>query len=186
MGGSGMWRRGFGAVGMAAALVAVAACSGGSGNVPMACPTPSIPSDAADLTRYRPGVVHDLTTLVFDARMTGLQGGCRPARGGNALDMSLSANFAVERGAAAIGRTAELPWKIAVLDGRTDEPLGRPQRFLDQVVFGPNETRAEVTSQSVTITLPVSEQRRIQDYRILVFFQLTEEELALNRRRGPR
>ena len=159
--------------------------SGGRLNAPIACPTPSIPADAADLTRYAPGPVRDLTTLVFDARMVGLQGSCRAGRG-NAVVMTVAASFTVERGAAAPGRRLDLPWSIAVLDGRTDQPLGPPRHFLDTVTFGPNETRVSVASQNVDIDLPVSEERGVRDYRILVYFQLSQEELALNRRRGPR
>ena len=36
------------------------------------------------------------------------------------------------------------------------------------------------------LSLPVGETRRVQDYRILVSFELTPDDLALNRRRGPR
>jgi hypothetical protein len=174
------------ALAAAALPAALGACSGGEALAPIACPTPSIPSDAADLTRYRPGPVRDLTTLEFDAQMTGLQGGCRPGRDGRSIDLTLTLGFGVDRGAAAQGRAVELPWTVAVVDGRTEEPLGRPRRFVDTFVFAPNETRSAGSGQPVTISLPVGGERRAQDYRILVFFQLTEEELALNRRRGPR
>jgi hypothetical protein len=167
--------------------LALAGCGGGEANAPIACLSPAIPADAADLTRHEPGAaVRDLTTMVFDARLAGLSGGCRPARRGEAVEMTLAPRFQVDRGAAARGRSVDLPWAVAVLDGRTDEPLAPPRRFLDRVVFNPNETRATVTGQSVPILLPVGPDRRIQDYRILVYLQLTEEELAMNRRRGPR
>ncbi len=175
---------------MAAGLaLGLAGCGGGGGrtDAPIACPNPAIPADAADLTRHEPGAaVRDLTTMVFDARLAGLSGSCRAARRGEAVELTLSPRFAVDRGAAARGRSVVLPWAVAVLDGRTDDPLAPPRRFVDRVVFNPNEARATVTGQSVPILLPVGAERRIQDYRILVYFQLTEEELAMNRRRGPR
>jgi len=170
----------------ALAPVVLAACSGSGTNAPIACPTPRILADGADLTRYRPGPVRDLTTLEFDARLNGLEGGCRVARGGQAVEMSLTARFTVDRGAAAQSREVDLPWTVFVLDDRTEQVLGQPRRFVDRIVFGPNETRVSASSQPVSITLPVSEDRKVLDYRVLVFFQLTEEELALNRRRGPR
>jgi hypothetical protein len=64
--------------------------------------------------------------------------------------------------------------------------MAPPRRFRTTIAFGANETRASVNGQSVTIALPVSADRRATDYRVLVFLQLTEEELAQNRRRGPR
>ncbi len=180
----------FGARAAAATLLALAAgaCSGGSDSAaPIACPTPGILGDAADLTRYAPGsAIRDLTTIEFDARLTGLAGGCRVARGGRGVEMTLNAQFVVDRGPASLTRSIDLPWAIAILDGRTDEPIERPQRLIDRIQFGPNEARATVTSQGVSILLPVSENRRVNDYRILVYLQLTEEELAQNRRRGPR
>jgi hypothetical protein len=168
------------------AATLLAACADTTARAPIACPRPSIPADAADLTRYRPGAVRDLTTLEFDARLNGLEGGCRPGRREEGVVMEVTPNFIVDRGAAAEGRAVDLPWSVAVIDDRTGEPLGRPQRFRDTAVFRPNETRAGFNGQTVSINLPVSESRRATDYRVLVFMQLTEEELALNRRRGPR
>ncbi len=184
-GGAG-WLRGRAAV--AAMPLLLAACGGGGGaTAPIACPTPGILADASDLTRHAPGAaVRDLTTLDFDARLTGLEGGCELARRGRGIEMSLTARFTVDRGAAARSRTVEIPWSVAVLDARTNEPLGRPQGFLDRIEFGPNETRAAVASQPVSILLPVGPERGAMDYRVLVFFQLTPEELEMNRRRGPR
>jgi hypothetical protein len=72
-----------------------------------------------------------------------------------------------------------------VLDRETETILSR-QNFTDRVVFGRNETRASVSSAPVSISLPVGANRRAGDYRILVSFQLDEQDLALNRRRGPR
>lgn len=171
---------------MGAALALAAACSGSEDLAPIACPRPSIPADAADLTRHRPGPVRDLTTLEFDARLNGLSGGCRVGRRAESIDLQITPSFVVDRGPAAQGRAVEIPWTVAVLDEASNEPLGRPQRFRTTVVFGPNETRASVEGQSVTVSLPVTGGRRATDYRVLVFLQLTEEELAMNRRRGPR
>lgn len=184
--GMGMQGRRAGLAGTMLGVGLLAACSANDPVAPIACPQPSIPADAADLTRYRPGPVRDLTTLEFDARLSGLQGGCRPGRRNESISMQLAPSFTVDRGAAAAGRTVVLPWSVAVLDATTNEPFRPPQRFLTPVGFGPNETRTSVAGDAITVELPVSDQRRATDYRILVFLQLTEEELALNRRRGPR
>ncbi len=186
--GQGMRMQGrrAGLAGAMLGLGLLGACGAYDSVAPIACPQPSIPADAADLTRYRPGAVRDLTTLEFDARLSGLQGGCRPGRRNESITMELAPSFTVDRGAAAGGRTVVLPWSVAVVDATTSEPLRAPQRFVTPVGFGPNETRASVAGNAITIELPVSESRRATDYRVLVFLQLTEEELALNRRRGPR
>ena len=164
----------------------LAGCGAGTGTqLPIACPNPGLLGEGADLTRYRPGAAHDLTGLDFDARLVSINGSCKAGRGDRTIELEMAAGFAVERGPASEGRAVELPWFVAVLDRQTDAILSR-QDFTDRVVFGRNETRSTVDSAPVSITLPVGETRRAADYRILVSFQLTEEDLALNRRRGPR
>jgi hypothetical protein len=166
-------------------LLVLAACGGGLGdNAPIACPTPGLLGEGANLTRYRPGPVRDLTSLDFDARLTGLSGDCRPGRRNEFVAMRLQVGFAIDRGAAAAGRSADLPWFVAVI-GPDGDVLSR-QAFVERVAFNRNETRLAGTSESITLNLPVDDRRRAQDYRILVSFQLTEAELDLNRRRGPR
>ncbi len=175
----------------AAALAGLlpAACGGGGSArgpaLPVACPRPGILADGADLTRWRPGPVRDLTTLVFDARLSGLNGSCRPGRGDRTLEVTLAPSFAVERGPAGSGeRLAELPWFVAVV-GPGDEILQR-RSFTERVPFNRGETRAAGAAEPVRLSLPVGEERRATDYRVLVSFELTPEELAANRRRGPR
>jgi hypothetical protein len=171
---------------LAAVLTALlAGCESAPARLPLACPTPGLLAEGADLTRYRPGEVRDLTTLEFDARLTGLSGGCNAGRGDRSIDMRLAASFTVDRGAGAEGRVFDLPWFVAVLDRRDDQVLSR-HSFVDRIAFARNETRTSGESEPVTISLPVNEHRRGGDYRILVSFELSAEDLALNRRRGPR
>jgi hypothetical protein len=173
----------------AAALTALlpAACGGGDGAsaLPVACPRPGVLADGADLTRWRPGPVQDLTTLVFDARLTGLNGSCRPGRRDRTLEVTLAPAFAVERGPAGGGeRVAELPWFVAVV-GPGDEVLQR-RGFVERLNFNRGETRATGEGEAVRLSLPVGEERRATDYRIFVSFELAPEDVAVNRRRGPR
>lgn len=164
----------------------LAGCGGDQANlVPIACPQPGLLAEGANLTHYRPGPVQDLTTLEYDARLAGLNGECRPGRGDRSIEMLLSTRFTVDRGAAAEGRVVDLPWFVAVIDVRDERILSR-QSFVERVSFARNETRTTGSSAPVALSLPVGEARRAQDYRILVSFELTPDELALNRRRGPR
>lgn len=166
--------------------LALAGCGDtGSSRLPVACPRPGLLAEGADLTRYRPGPVRDLTTLEWDARITGLSGGCAPGRNNRSIDVTLTATFVVERGVGAEGRLVELPWFVAVVDANDERILNR-QGFVERAGFARNETRATVESGPVRLSLPVGEARRASDYRILVSFELAEEDLALNRRRGPR
>jgi len=181
MGGS-MWRAGAVMLGM---LGLVACSQPRVGNMLIACPTLSLPADVADLTRHRPGMPPDLSTMVLDARIQALDGACRAGRRGESVSVSLAARFRAERGPAGTERSVDLPWFIAVVEGGTDEIVNR-QTFVQRVTFAPNTAEATVTSPRMELVFPVQEARRVQDHRIMVGFLLTREEVAFNRARGPR
>ena len=173
---------------LAAVLLPLLAGCGAAGTgtrLPTACPRPGILAEGADLTHYRPGGVNDLTSLEYDAKITGLGGSCSAGRNDRSIEMQLTTGFSVDRGAASDGRTVDMPWFVAVLDRRNDTILSR-QIFVERAGFARNETRTTLQSAPVSISLPVGENRQAQDYRIFVSFLLSEEDLALNRRRGPR
>lgn len=149
------------------------------------CPALVLPADLADLTRYQDGAERDLSTLILDARITGVEGSCRRGRRDQSIDATLSMRFRIDRGPAAQGRGVQLPWFIALLDAQTNEVVNR-QIFTLPAQFGVNTTRAAVGSQPVLISFPLGQGHRVQDYRVMVGFLLTEEEVAANRRRGPR
>lgn len=168
------------------ACVALAGCGGQQlDDLLVPCPSLVLPADVADLTRHQPGSPPDLSTLVLDARVTGIEGSCRRGRRDQTLDSSIAVRFQMDRGPAATSRAVQLPWFIALLDTGTNQIVTR-QSFVMNGQFAVNTTRANVTSQPVAISFPVGAGRRVQDYRVLVGFQLTEDELAVNRRRGPR
>lgn len=170
---------------MVTLLLGGCGAAGTGTRLPTACPTPGLLAQGADLTRYRPGPVQDLTTLEYDARLTGLGGNCSAGRDDRSIEMELTVRFSVERGAGLEGRTVDLPWFVGVVDRRTGAIISRPA-FVERAGFARNETRTSITSAPISISLPVSESRRAQDYDIKISFVLSEEDLALNRRRGPR
>jgi hypothetical protein len=175
----------LGALGIMAALALSGCGDARNQRLPVACPRPGILAEGADLTRYRPGAVRDLTTLEWDARLSGISGGCNPGNKNRSIDVTMTANFAIERGAGTEGRVVDLPWFVAVVDARDERILAR-HSFVDRILFARNETRMNAESAPVSLSLPVGEGRRGTDYKIYVSFDLTPEDLALNRRRGPR
>ena len=172
------------AAGIALGALALAGCSPARmEDLLVTCPSLLLPADVADLTRYAPGAAPDLSTTELDARIAGVDGNCRRGRRDRTVEASVSLRMQVDRGPAAPGRGAQIPWFVAIVDG--DQVLSR-QRFVLPVTFAANTTRSALSTQSVDVSFPVGEGRRVQDMRIMVGFALTPEEVALNRRRGPR
>jgi hypothetical protein len=152
-----------------------------------ACPRIAILAEGADLSRFRPGATRgDLTALVADARIAGFDATCDYAdRARTALNVRVTPRFEAERGPAAEGRTLDLPWFVALTDAADSAVLDR-QGFATRVTFGPNVARTNVTGQTARLSLPLGEGRSAAGYTIRLSLQLTPEELALNRARGPR
>lgn len=171
--------------GVLAGLAALAGC-GGSAPVGLStapCPRISILADGADLTRFRPGGPQDLSAMAVDARITGFQAQCDFA-GRDRLDVRVTPQFSVERGPALAGRTADLPWFLAVSTPE-EEVLDRTAETT-RVAFAQNVGRAAASGPTVRFTMPIGNGVRAQDFLVRLSFQLDEAELAYNRARGPR
>lgn len=140
--------------------------------------------DAVDLTRFRAGSRPDLSTMEVDARLTGVQARCAYAPRNAGVDITLYVQVAAERGPAATGRSVEVPYFIAVTERNEGAILNRGTDTVS-VAFPPNSNVTAAAGEEMTIRLPgdpnVSATRQI-----LIGFVLTPDEVALNRRRGPR
>jgi hypothetical protein len=176
-------------IGLLALPLALAAC--GSSSEPAAgsqapCPRIAILADGADLTRFRSGAARDLTAMQVDARIAGFDARCDYAsRDRRALDVRITPRFAAERGPAFEGRAADLPWFVAMTDA-ADSTLLERVAATTRVTFPANVLTATTNAQPVRLTVPIGGEVRARDYILRISFQLTPEELALNRARGPR
>ncbi|WP_337876572.1 hypothetical protein [Elioraea sp.] len=176
--------------------LALAACGesglrgGGTGAAPVVqaarpdCPAAVALADAADLRRYRAPGSQDLTDLIVNARITGLAGRCAFADRRRSVEVTLTLAMEAMRGPAARERSISIPYFVAVTDAQ--------DRILDKAVytvvaeFPANRSRLRLSGEEVTLTLPVSAERPASAYTVIVGFQLTEAELALNRRLAAR
>ncbi len=171
-----------------AGLLLPAAC-GGAPRDPMAevtapCPRVALLGEAADLTRYD-GATRDLSALVLDARLTGFTATCDYAPRNAGLDVTLRLAMSAERGPAARGREATLPYLVAVVTPDEREVLAR-EGYSAQAVFPANVGRVRTQGEEITIRLPGRDPQEAARRTVLLGFALTPEELALNRQRGPR
>ena len=177
--------RAIAAIGCAGAL-ALAGCGGGfsTDSPPAPCPRISILADGADLTRFRPGGGQDLSAMTADARLVGFNARCDYTRRREGVTVTLSAIFDVERGPAAAGSVVNLPFFLAVTDAEDTQVIDR-QEYVARVTFDGNVNRTRVESATIRLNFPADE-RLVENHNVRLSFQLTPEELALNRRRGPR
>ncbi|MFZ6763186.1 hypothetical protein [Pseudoroseomonas sp. WGS1072] len=146
------------------------------------CPHVAVLADAADLTRFRPGGGRDLTAMTLNASLAGFQAKCDYAPKHAGLDVTLTPAFTAERGPAAQGRTAQIPYMVAVAEG---ESIRDRAAYVLQVEFPPNVARVRSEGEELLIRLPGNPQEAAGK-TIWLGFVLTPEELALNRERGPR
>jgi hypothetical protein len=169
-------------LGAAALLLALAGCGGGGGDTfaPL-CPVPALQPDLADLTRYRP-TGHDITDMIVDARITAVHGACKPG-GKDKLSAGLKVSFQFARGPAATGRTADAAYFAAVIMG--DQILDKRVYPL-HVEFPANTETVQFDGDPIDMVLPTPPGTTGAAYRVEVGFQLTPQELAVNRARGPR
>jgi hypothetical protein len=169
--------------------LALAACGGAAPPAPVGgapCPRIAILAEGADLTRYRAGAARDLTAMVVDARVGGFEARCDFAsRDRGVLDVRVTPRFEAERGPAGELRSVDLPWFVALSTADDTEVLARVAGT-SRVTFPPNGPRGQAVGQPVLLSMPLTDGRRAADYVVRISFQLTPEELALNRARGAR
>jgi hypothetical protein len=87
------------------------------------------------------------------------------------------------RGPAATTREMQVPYFIGVFEG--DEILDKKVIPIP-LVFPPNVDRLALDTQDVELDLPISSVKSGAVYTVRVGFQLTPDQLALNRKRGSR
>jgi hypothetical protein len=146
--------------------------------VPPPCPPVYIMSDAAKMTKFRPGSGRDLTDVEMEGEIVGFKGDCvYDDKGG---DLSLQLAFELRRGPAAQGKTLDVTYFVAM-----PKFYPAPEAkgvFTFPATFPDNVDILRVTDEEVTVRVPVRSKELIDNYEVYLGFQLTPEELEANRR----
>ena len=161
----------------------LAGCGGAETNERFAppCPIPSIPRDTSDLRRFR-GAGRDITDTVLEGRITGVEGSC--TRGDTGIvTASIAIGLELTRGPANPRRAADVAYFVAVSDG--DVILDK-RVFTLRAEFPANTERLQLAGDKVELQLPVTATKTAAAYRVNFGFQLTPEELQVNRTRPRR
>jgi len=164
-------------IGSPALLLLLCGCGPGRNEFAPACPVAQLVPALADLTRFN-GAGRDLTDLVVQARVVRVAGSCSPGSSAGTLAASVSISIDVRRGPAMLEREADVPVFVAVSKG--NEVLDK-QMLPVRVTFPPNVDRITITSKPIDLTLPVNEGVNGASYRVIAGFQLTPEEMQLNK-----
>lgn len=143
------------------------------------CPPGVIVTDAANLTRFKPGAGRDPTDVQFQAEIGKVETKCSFARrGGVSVEMRVA--IGVAEGPAAQNRTAQLTYFVAIIaPGR--QVVARKE-FPADYQFAGNRNRV-VGLEELTQEIPEITDVQAQGYQIAVGFVLSPDELAYNRQR---
>lgn len=160
------------------AALLLAGCA--SDEPPPACPPVGAPTPLDTFVQYEPGGGRDLTQVLFDGRLAGFESACDYDDDG--VEVELAVRIVVERGPADRSRSADFQYFVAVEDGPGN--ITAKQVFDVSVPFEGNSRRLG-RLEEVTLQIPPPADG-FKQTRILVGFQLTEEQLADNRRRMKR
>ena len=160
-------------------LLPLAACGPGRDQFAPLCPAPRLIPTLADVTRYgTPGPAHDLTDMVFQARVISVSGNCQAGDDKSTVVATLNIGLSLQRGPAMSGRDADVPVFLAVTKG---EDIVDKRVFPVHIVFPPNVDRLTITSPDITLNLPVNQSVTGASYGVIAGFQLSPDELAANR-----
>jgi hypothetical protein len=168
-------------VGLAASLaLALAGCETMESIVtptePPPCPAVAKVEDAAKLTRFT-GEGRDLTDVLFEAELTDISAACSSSS--DTIEVASRIRFVISRGPADTTRRADFRYFVAV-STRDKRIVGR-EVFETGVEFPGNHTRASVIEE-LEQEIPIREGEEGVQYIIFFGFELSEDELAFNRK----
>lgn len=145
------------------------------------CPATGVLSDAASVTKLRPGTSPAMTRpadIAFQALMSQAQLDCNYDRTANTLVVNVKFAVRASRGPALTGADPQLPFFVAIVDADNNVLVKNVYNSDPQMSGRPSATYTETVSN---FPVPLAMDRRPSDYEILTGFQLTPDELAYNR-----
>jgi hypothetical protein len=153
----------------------------GSAPPPPACPDARVVANLDRMTQYRPGEGRDLTDVLFEARIGDMAGEC--VYDDKSLRVSLTIPIQIARGPASQERSSRLEYFSAIQ--APDGTVVAKQVFPVEVAFERNQSRALFTD-ALEQRIPLADLSQGPAYRILLGFQLSEDQVQDNIRRARR
>ncbi|MGB0748041.1 MAG: hypothetical protein ACPGO3_04800 [Magnetospiraceae bacterium] len=157
------------------------ACAGDEGvdyARPAACPDVKILADAERLVKLGPD-----NQVQYEARIIGYTGECRYQDDGGrptSTTVDMTVGIDVVRPVDDQEKRLAVPYFAAVIS--PDQRILGKQLFVLDAGFEAQETTRRFADRPLSITIPVTGDNYPADYRIMLGFQLTPQEMAYNRR----
>ncbi|MBV6633004.1 MAG: hypothetical protein KI792_08235 [Alphaproteobacteria bacterium] len=162
---------------MVAILPVLAACTSNDSD-PRACPRVAILQDAATVTVFDPADAVDLTDVVARGALSNIRGGCEYFD--DEVEIAFEITLSAERGPALTTNQTSFDYFVSIL-----EPSGQvvaKEVFRTPVTFPDGVFRAG-TLESLEQAIPLPQEGMdARGYSVLLGFQLTEAQVAYNRR----
>jgi hypothetical protein len=159
-------------------------CAPGKDEFAPACPRADLLWQAADISRYRDESAtgtQDIRDLVLSGRIMAVPAKCQMGDSPTQVVATVGFTMQLTRGPAMQGREVDVPFFLAATEGG---------RILDKkiypahIVFPANIDQVTWNAEGVRMVFPVSPTKSAAAYTVLAGFQLTPDELAVNRRLG--
>jgi hypothetical protein len=158
--------------------LALTSCGGSkSSDVSIYCPQPLTVTDAATLTRFKPGPGRDPRDVMFEASLAGAATAC--ALGKGRMDIDLRMRIAVNAGPSVASGTSSVPYFVRIIDASGAVRQGQDFNA-DYKLSTANPRGASI--EEISLTLPYGDPTELGGYRIAVGLKPTQEELQYNRR----
>lgn len=151
----------------------LAACGGGTPEIPVYCPTAFTVTDADRLTHFREGAGRDPRDIAYEAALTGASTSCEARRG--VVTVTLLMRISVAAGPSVAPGTTSVPYFVRVLDGSGAVTQG--QEFTADFRLNASNPRG-ASQEELTLRVPEGG----AGYRIAVGLKPTADELNYNRR----
>lgn len=182
-----------------AAVLLLAGCAGKPTDAGVACPNTGILQDAGEITVFKQGEAKGIENVITSARLANYGGGCAWRDG--QVDFALMIDFQAVQGAEGKSlKRFDFPYFIAVL--APDEQVLQRQSFSTTVPFDNKRQGAAAVDASRTqavylggaglmreehtLRLPVPDRASAPQYKVIIGFELTPDQLAFNRDSGDR
>jgi hypothetical protein len=147
-----------------------------------ACPVTAVLSDAATVTKVKPGTstaqAPNAANVLFSAEMSQARLTCNYDRTANTLTVDVNFAIRATRGAGAGDAEPAFDYFVAVVD--VDNNVLAKRTFQSRPSMG-NRMTGTFQETVGNFAVPLEMEKRPIDYEILTGFQLTADELALNR-----